>query len=389
MKEIINSLLILISTLFLKNKRKRNVSSEDVLVLFGGVIGDAVLFYDCIETIILHFKEEKRSIKVLVKPAVYELYNHIASDIECFESFDLNRYVTDYNYYHMSNKIFEHVIFEKCIVPLPSVSVDMLTMNIIAKEKSTYDDNTIEKSRLIYKVIRRKAYNSTIRLDYSRKLIDKVWDYTNAVCGEYNPTKIINFRVEKHTEQKEYVMIFPICSTSERNWDQEKFKEVIDYVVERGYLTIVSCPNKEKKLINYLADTYNRATDVIFETALDIKALLAYIQGARLIIACDSAPNHLASAMGVANICILSGRDDGQLMPYSNEKNITGHDPICVGCSHMDCFGCNLGRGKLGRNNPMCRLRIILGLSSVCVENVSAADVKRAIKELLSKQENR
>ena len=110
----------------------------------------------------------------------------------------------------------------------------------------------------------------------------------------------ISFAQQQRLDNKPIFVISPAASKDERNWLTERYAAVADYAVQQGYQVILcgSPAARELKLGSDIENLMNeKATNLIGKTSL--KQLTAVIKEARLILAPDSGPAHIATTQGV------------------------------------------------------------------------------------------
>ena len=131
---------------------------------------------------------------------------------------------------------------------------------------------------------------------------------------------------------KDYLVICPCASVADRNWDPLRYAQVASHAHARHGLAIVLCGGASE-----LEFTYGRlitehaqcpVTNLIGMT--DLKQLLALLQGARLVLAPDSGPAHLANAVGTPVIGLYAATNPDRARPYNWPGLVVNRYPEAV-----------------------------------------------------------
>ncbi|HFZ8994769.1 TPA: lipopolysaccharide core heptosyltransferase RfaQ [Citrobacter freundii] len=96
-----------------------------------------------------------------------------------------------------------------------------------------------------------------------------------------------------------YVIIQPTARQEFKCWDEEKFSQVIDHLIDKGLdVILTSGPGKEDKAIISKIETHCKHHPVTyFAGKTSFPELAALIDHAQLFIGVDSAPGHIAAAV--------------------------------------------------------------------------------------------
>lgn len=116
------------------------------------------------------------------------------------------------------------------------------------------------------------------------------------------------------------LVISPCSSMSYRNWTVEGYAAVADYAADRYGMQIVLCGGPSAIELDYgariTATTKAPVVNLIGQTG--IKELLAMLAAADLVIAPDSGPAHLATAVGTPVIGLYATTNPDRARPYLN-----------------------------------------------------------------------
>jgi len=138
--------------------------------------------------------------------------------------------------------------------------------------------------------------------------------------------------VNPQLPQKPFMVISPCSSMAYRNWNVEGYSQVIDYVAEQYHLTTVLTGGRSAieqaygEQISQLCK--HKPINLIGKT--NLKGLLAVLQQANLLIAPDSGPAHMASAVGTPVIGLYATTNPDRARPYLNPELVVNRYPEAV-----------------------------------------------------------
>lgn len=385
MKEFINEALIYIVSIIhaIKNKRK-NIDSKKIIIVFSGVLGDSVMFLDALRSYMEYFDEKKGySLSIIVKPGIYSFYAASGLNMKNFVTVDLHGYVTNFKYFLFINRLFKNEFYHMVIVPHMSISADIISANIKAVQKITITNENI-KGPNSYRLMRKMVYTSCVIEKGAATELEKMRILANDICKQHKNAEISMIECPPETSKKynfKYYLIFPLTSTCDRNWGQEKYAEVIHYIRQMGYEVVISYENREKEKVEYLLNEFSNVPYVHIEDNLNMKELINIIANAEMVIAADSGANHLAVALRIPTVCILGGRDNNGVFPYLLQDRLP-YEPFYVSGKYQSCYGCTAGGKRVGSKNKICRKRIKKNMSAVCVEEITAQKVINVVYEI-------
>lgn len=121
----------------------------------------------------------------------------------------------------------------------------------------------------------------------------------------------------------DFIVISPAASKAERNWHSKGYADIADYLSEKGY-QIVLCggPGQlDKQLGEQIMQlSPNITLNLIGQTSL--KQMLSILKRARLVIAPDTGPAHMATAIGTHAIGLYAHSNPRRTGPYCNLHNV-------------------------------------------------------------------
>lgn len=121
----------------------------------------------------------------------------------------------------------------------------------------------------------------------------------------------------------DFVIICPAASNPDRNWLPQRYAEVADYLSSKG-LSVVLCggPGPVDKALGERIETFTRriAKNLIGQT--NLKQLLALLGKARLVVAPDTGPAHMATAVGTPVIGLYAHSNPLRTGPYNSLSDV-------------------------------------------------------------------
>lgn len=132
------------------------------------------------------------------------------------------------------------------------------------------------------------------------------------------PDAADNFATEQLASGKKSLIISPCSSMSYRNWTAEGYAAVADYAVEKHNMHVILCGSPSKVEKEYgdkiIQLCHHTPLNLIGKTT--IKQLLALLAKADIIVAPDSGPAHLATAVGTPVIGLYACTNPDRARPY-------------------------------------------------------------------------
>lgn len=115
-----------------------------------------------------------------------------------------------------------------------------------------------------------------------------------------------------------YVVISPCSSMSYRNWTVEGYAAIADYVADKHGLNVVITGGPTKVEYDYgnKIAQLTKSTPVNLVGQTTLKELLAILSQAKLVIAPDSGPAHMATAVSTPVIGLYATTNPDRARPY-------------------------------------------------------------------------
>lgn len=158
----------------------------------------------------------------------------------------------------------------------------------------------------------------------------------------------------------DFVLLHPGASAPSRRWPAERFAAVGAALADTGLAPVVCGGADEADLVQ--AATPRAAGPVLaLAGALTLGELAALIERAQVLVCNNSAPAHLAAALGTPVVCLYA-LTNPQHTPWRAASRVLNHDVPCRGCHKSRC--------------PE--------LHHACLREVQPADVAEAARALLA-----
>jgi heptosyltransferase I len=182
--------------------------------------------------------------------------------------------------------------------------------------------------------------NHKIAYQPRQHVIDSFFGFSEALGIQHKrlkwdipiPEEARNTLQEHLPQDKPYLVISPCSSMAYRNWDAQRYAQVAEYASEKYGLAIVLSGGPSAIEHGFGRDISKHCrctmTNLIGKTTL--KQLLALLQGARLVLAPDAGPAHLANAVGTPVIGLYATTNPDRARPYNWPQYVVNKYPEAV-----------------------------------------------------------
>ncbi|MFA7632223.1 MAG: glycosyltransferase family 9 protein [Thiohalomonadaceae bacterium] len=182
--------------------------------------------------------------------------------------------------------------------------------------------------------------NSQIAPREREHVLDSLYGFSDALgatrrvlsWGIPIPTKAHEYAEQLLPGQQATLLISPCASLAYRNWNAEGYAAVADYAIEQLGMRVVLSGGPSAIENQYAADIsrhmHHPNTNLIGQT--DLKQLLALIQRSSVLLAPDSGPAHLATAVGTPVIGLYACTNPDRARPYTSDKWVVNRYPAAV-----------------------------------------------------------
>ncbi|MGE4189524.1 MAG: glycosyltransferase family 9 protein, partial [Thermoanaerobaculia bacterium] len=118
-------------------------------------------------------------------------------------------------------------------------------------------------------------------------------------------------------------------------WPPERYSELAGRLGRRGLPTLVTWgPGEEELAERVVAGAGGGATKAFPATLLELAALATR---ARLLVAADTGPLHLAAAVGTPLVALFGPTDPARNGPFDPRDRVLRREPPCFPCHRRDC----------------------------------------------------
>lgn len=162
--------------------------------------------------------------------------------------------------------------------------------------------------------------------------------------------------------QKGYCVISPGATVPERRWGSERYAEVAQELLKKGYGVIVVGTKSDKVFAEKILSKAKDAMNLTGKT--NIKEVAYVIKHARVFIGPDSGLLHIAFGLGTPTVSLFGAGIESKWAPRGKKHIVINKKLLCSPCTR---FG----------YTPRCRV----GVS--CINEITPQDVTSATKLLL------
>lgn len=136
---------------------------------------------------------------------------------------------------------------------------------------------------------------------------------------------------ENITTDKPFVVISAAASKAERNWTAQGYAQAADYLIEKGYQVLL-CGGptalETSLAAKIICHAQHELTNMVGKT--NLKQLLAVLEQAKLVIAPDTGPAHMATTVSTPVIGLYAHSNPKRTGPYLDQDNVVSVYDECV-----------------------------------------------------------
>ena len=191
-------------------------------------------------------------------------------------------------------------------------------------------DHTIEKNLALVRSLGIDTGQPTLQFFWNAKTSREIQD----LMRQHNLTT------------KNFVLMHPPARWLFKCWTAEGYARVIDAVQKDYGLPVVLTAAPASQEMQFVHDITARlqTSPVNLAGRLDLKALGALIAQARLFIGVDSAPMHLAAAVGTPTVVLFGPSGPYNWRPWGEGHIVLTKDFDCQPCGRDGCDGTKISR---------------------------------------------
>ena len=149
-----------------------------------------------------------------------------------------------------------------------------------------------------------------------------------------------------HLEDRGFVLMHPAARWLFKSWTASGYAQVIEVMEQDYQLPVVLTAAPEDRELNLVADIMRKVSVPTINLAgrLSLKELGALISHARLFLGVDSAPMHLAAAVGTPTVALFGPTGDYNWRPWGQGHVVIKKGWDCQPCGQDGCQGSKVSR---------------------------------------------
>lgn len=161
------------------------------------------------------------------------------------------------------------------------------------------------------------------------------------IPGDAANKKVTELLETNKLTNKNFIHIHPTSRWFFKCWPVENFAALIDTLQEKGHAVVLTAAPASEEL-SMIEDILKRVkkVPVNFSGQLNLKQLAALTAQAKLFIGVDSAPMHIAAAVGIPTVALFGPSGDKEWGPWMTRHHIITSDRHpCRPCGNDGCGG--------------------------------------------------
>ncbi len=203
-----------------------------------------------------------------------------------------------------------------------ALRASLATLCIRAKEKWGFDKSRAKEGQWLFT-------NHQIDPQDKPHVADGFWGFAQAIGVSADSKPVWNMPLAEkdqawclqQTGDIPYMVISPAASKQQRNWLPNRYAEIADYAHAKGLRIVLSGgpTEMEKQLGDKIINACNAPViNLIGKTSLP--QLLALLQNAKLVLAPDSGPAHMATTVNTPVIGLYAHSNPKRTGPYHSQS---------------------------------------------------------------------
>ncbi len=129
-----------------------------------------------------------------------------------------------------------------------------------------------------------------------------------------------------------FVVINPVAKWPTKLWAAERFRELAERLLEKGFQVVFTGSKEDRPLIDEMAGTLGSSV-IRLDGRTTLKVLAAVYRSASVVVSTDTGPMHLAAALGTPVVALFGPTAPWRTGPYGG-----GHVVLRAGVSCSPCF---------------------------------------------------
>lgn len=366
----------------------------DILLVFGGALGDSLVFLDTLERLAGFYRRQGRATTLVCSDSVAGFLTALRGELPfSILAHDPRRLRRDGRYFRAYVSRLRQRRWALLLAPTPSRRAELLALHLPAGEKiEVRAPSGVRRFSPLY-WLNRLAYDRTIlaetgsmALEHGRVLLHALGDRA------YRPALSVLPRQGRAPAPPAYCVLCPTAGEREKSWPLHRMCRVIDYIAERTDLELCICTGAEGTGVFQVLAAGTRFPERLCDRTggLPYGDWVELIRNARFCFGNDSASIHIAAAVGTPSACILPGFHFGYMHPYPPAALAEGRAAVPAYIYRWQpCFGCYTRNLRRGAGNPACRRHVRRRGRYLCVEAVTVADVLPVLDGMLDRDESK
>lgn len=136
---------------------------------------------------------------------------------------------------------------------------------------------------------------------------------------------------------REFVAINPMAKWDTKLWEDKKFAELADRIIENHHRKVVFTGGGEDRVVieRILSRMRHKALNLSGKT--DLKTLAAVYEHMDILITTDTGPMHLGAAVGIPVVALFGPTSSRRTGPFGGKHIVISADPPCRPCFKRRC----------------------------------------------------
>lgn len=324
-----------------------NLSSKKILIIQTAFPGDAILTLPMIQQ--LKKRNEKVLIDVICIPStriIFEASPYVNTVNELDKKGKHKSLFSLYNFSRQLRKYNYDIIYS----PHRSLRSALITMELNVKETYGFDNSAL---KFAYRHI--VKYNLSDH-EVKRNLLligenysDNGWKILPEVSASQEIKNKIDHLIETEIKSENIVAIAPASLWQTKVYPLDQFKEIVNYLVEKGYTLILLGAKADIELCDQLKRSYGK-------NVLNLSGEFSFIETVellkhvKLLISNDSAPTHLGMCADIPVLTIYCSTVPGfGFYPYNKKSEYISFNSLeCKPCGIHGYRQCPTGTFDCG-----------------------------------------
>jgi heptosyltransferase III len=145
---------------------------------------------------------------------------------------------------------------------------------------------------------------------------------------------------EHGLEPGRYIHLHPASRWLFKCWPAEKVAALADALADRGHrIVLTAAPDEKEKALIAAVIKACKSAPLDLSGRLSLRELAALTAQARLFVGVDSAPMHIAAAMGTPTVALFGPSGDKEWGPWNVAHRVVTADFSCRPCGLDGCGG--------------------------------------------------